>query len=206
MSHVLVAILAAGESRRMGQPKLCLPWEETTILGHILRQWREAGAVDFLVVHAPGAETPVALELDRLGIPSEQRTATLAPERGMMGSVITAARRACESPALTHLIIALGDQPHLHVETLRAVLKACESNQDKIVRAVFHGKPGHPLALPASLLAKLSATSSETLRDFIGLSSHDICDLTCHDSGVLLDLDTPDDYAQGLRRASQSLT
>jgi molybdenum cofactor cytidylyltransferase len=206
MNSILVAILAAGESRRMGQPKLCLPWGKTTILGHIIRQWRDAGARDLLVVHPPGTETPVALELDRLGVPPEQRAATLAPERGMMGSVFTAARHARELPSLTHLIIALGDQPHLQMETLRALLRACGPARDQIIRMVFQGKPGHPLALPASLLPELSITSSETLRDFIGLSSKEVCDLTCPDSGVLLDLDTPDDYAQELRRMDRPLT
>jgi molybdenum cofactor cytidylyltransferase len=197
---VLVAILAAGESRRMGRPKLCLPWGKTTILGHILAQWREAGAEKIVVVHGPG-ETPVTLELDRLGFPSEQRAATLAPERGMMGSVVTAAARALHDVTLTHLVIAPGDQPHLHTETLREILRACEAAPGKIVRVVFQDKPGHPLALPANMLAELSVTASETLRDFLSLREIALCDLTCRDSGVLLDVDTPDDY----ERASHSI-
>jgi len=196
MNSVLVAILAAGESRRMGAPKLCLAWNGTTVLGHLLAQWREAGAEKIVVIHAPGADTPVVLELDRLGIPASERAATIAMERGMMGSVVTAAARATQDPALTHLVIALGDQPHLQTETLRAVLRACETAPEQIVRVVFQGKPGHPLALPAGLLAKLAATSSATLRDFLGLQNSAVLDLTCPDSGVLLDIDTPDDYAR----------
>src|SRR5271169_5888923 len=99
---VLIAILAAGESRRMGRPKLCLPWGQTTILGHILNQWREAGAEKILVVHGPG-ETPVTLELDRLGFPVSQRAVNLAMERGMMGSVVTAASHAHGDASVTHL-------------------------------------------------------------------------------------------------------
>lgn len=198
---VLVAILAAGDSRRMGRPKLCLPWGQTTILGHILDQWREAGAEKILVVHGQG-ETPVTLELDRLSIPSTQRAATTAPERGMMGSVVTAAAQAFHDKSLTHLVIVLGDQPHLQTETLRDVLRACEAAPDKIVRVVFEGKPGHPLALPMNALAELSCTPSETLRDFLRLKEIPACDLTCRDSGVLLDVDTPDDYARASRSVS----
>jgi CTP:molybdopterin cytidylyltransferase MocA len=195
---VLVAILAAGESRRMGRPKLCLPWGDTTILGHILAQWREAGAEKILVVHGPG-ETPVTRELDRLGIPSAQRVANRAMERGMVGSVVTAAHHALGDVSLTHLVIALGDQPHLRTETLRELLRACETAPGKIVRVVFNGKPGHPLALPANVLAELSVTSSETLRDFLRLKEIAAHDLTIGDSGVLLDMDTPDDYARASR-------
>ena len=192
---VLIVILAAGESKRMGQPKLCLPWGETTILGHLLAQWREAEADKIVVVHGPG-ETPVTRELDRLGIPADQRAANLAMERGMMGSVAMAARLAAQDTKLTHLVIALGDQPHLRMETLRELLRACETAPGKIIRVVFDGKPGHPLALPANVLAELSVTSSATLREFLRLKEIPACDLTSDDSGVLLDLDTPDDYAR----------
>jgi CTP:molybdopterin cytidylyltransferase MocA len=184
----------------MGQPKLCLPWGKTTILGHLLDQWHEAGADKIVVVHGPG-ETPVTLELNRLGVPTGQRAATVAMDRGMMGSVITAARLAVQDATLTHLVIALGDQPQVRTESLRGILQACETAPGRIVRVVFQGNPGHPVALPANVLSELSETSSETLRDFLRLKEIPGCDLTVDDSGVLLDVDTPDDYA----RASRSL-
>jgi len=196
---IRVAILAAGESRRMGTPKLCLPWKDTSVLGHLLAQWHEAGAVEILVVHPQEKGSPVVAELDRLAVPSAERAATVAPERGMMGSVVTAAGWAAQAPALTHLVIALGDQPHLLMETLRDLLRACGTAPDRIIRVVFDGKPGHPLALPASLLADLSKTTCATLRDFLGLQKNPVIDLTCRDLGVLLDMDTPEDYARAAR-------
>ena len=39
-----VIILGAGASSRMGRPKLLLPWRGTTVIGHIIYQWRELGA------------------------------------------------------------------------------------------------------------------------------------------------------------------
>jgi molybdenum cofactor cytidylyltransferase len=192
---VLVAILAAGDSKRMGQPKLCLPWGQTTILGHILTQWRDVGADQILVVHGRG-ETPVTRELARLSIASIKRAETIAPERGMMGSVVTAATLALKHSSLTHLIISLGDQPQLRAETLREILFACKTSPGKIIRVIHQGKPGHPLSLPMNLLEELSVTTSATLRDFLRLKESSVCDLTTDDSGVLLDVDTPDDYVR----------
>ena len=199
MKTALIAILAAGESRRMGSPKLCLPWKGTTVLGHLLTQWSEAGAEKFLVIHPPDEQAPVVRELDRLNIPPEQRTPTIAFERGMMGSVVTAAGRAAQDPSLIHLIIALGDQPHLRQETLKAFLQTCANSPGKIVRMVHNGRPGHPLAIPSTLFIDLSITSSATLRDFLGLQKTPLIDLTTTDTGILLDMDTPDDYAQASR-------
>lgn len=201
MNSPLVAILAAGESRRMGTPKLCLPWKETTVLAHLLDLWKEAGAERVLVIHPQDLLSPVAAELDRLKIPATQRTPTAAPERGMMGSVVTAAKIAATNPGPSHLIIALGDQPHLKMETLRTLLTTCAAAPEKMVRILHHGRPGHPLALPKNLLRDLSITPTPTLRDFLAQHKTDAVDLTCDDSGVLVDMDTPDEYVQRLASA-----
>ena len=49
-----VVILAAGRSARMGRPKLLLPWGETSVLGHLIKQWQALGARQIAVVCAPG--------------------------------------------------------------------------------------------------------------------------------------------------------
>ena len=43
-------ILAAGQSKRMGQPKMLLPWENTTVLGKVIETIQHAGVEDILVV------------------------------------------------------------------------------------------------------------------------------------------------------------
>ena len=114
----------------------------------------------------------------------------------MMGSIITAAGHALQPPLPSHLIISLGDQPQIQAATFKKVLRTCLISPGELVRVVHQGKPGHPVALPASVLPELSATPTETLRDFLRLKGMPVCDLTIEDSGVLLDLDTPADYAR----------
>ncbi|NOY98656.1 MAG: NTP transferase domain-containing protein, partial [Chloroflexi bacterium] len=36
MNAITAIVLAAGQSRRMGQPKMLLPWGRTTVLGHVV--------------------------------------------------------------------------------------------------------------------------------------------------------------------------
>ncbi len=43
-------LLAAGQSRRMGRPKLILPWGDTTVLGQVVATFAAAGIEDILVV------------------------------------------------------------------------------------------------------------------------------------------------------------
>src|ERR1017187_4844161 len=81
-----VIILAAGRSARMGKPKLLLPWGKTSVLGHLIEQWRALGADQIAVVCAPG-DVAVRAELDRLGVLEGNRIGNPAPERGMFSSV-----------------------------------------------------------------------------------------------------------------------
>ncbi len=49
MTETVAILLAAGESRRMGQPKALLPWQGTSLLAHQVAAIRSAG-VDRVVV------------------------------------------------------------------------------------------------------------------------------------------------------------
>src|SRR6185503_15148995 len=104
-----VVILAAGASRRMGRPKLLLPWGETSVLGHLLQKWTELGAAQIAVVYAADTKI-IAAELDRLAFSPAQRIQNPAPENGMFSSIQCAANWQGWNQDLTHWIVTLGDQ------------------------------------------------------------------------------------------------
>src|ERR1051325_4613634 len=85
-----VVILAAGRSRRMGRPKLLLPWGETSVLGHLIQWWERLGVRQVAVVHGSGT-SPVLDELNRLKFPAEKRIPNPDPDRGMFSSIQSAA-------------------------------------------------------------------------------------------------------------------
>src|SRR5881396_1156340 len=102
-------ILAAGASSRMGKPKLLLPWGETSVIGHLIEQWRAAEASQIAVVLA-AADKALERELDRIAFPGAGRIHNPAPEQGMFSSIQCAARWRDWKPNLRHWVIALGDQ------------------------------------------------------------------------------------------------
>src|SRR5689334_5757311 len=81
-----VVILAAGRSSRMGQPKLLLPWGNTTILGHLVGQWTFLGAKQIAVVCRLD-DAAMNAELNRLNFPERSRIVNPDPERGMFSSI-----------------------------------------------------------------------------------------------------------------------
>ena len=58
---ITAIILAAGESRRMGNPKLVLPWGESTVIERVLSTYHSAGVEDLLVVTGGHREKVEAL-------------------------------------------------------------------------------------------------------------------------------------------------
>src|SRR6185295_2409316 len=47
---ITAIILAAGQSTRMGSPKMLLPWGKTTVIEHVISVFENAGIDDILVV------------------------------------------------------------------------------------------------------------------------------------------------------------
>ena len=188
-----VIILGAGASSRMGRPKLLLPWKDTTVIGQIIRQWRELGATQIAVVHRPNDE-PLFSELDRLNFPSLDRIENSQPEQGMFSSVICSSNWSGWKTELSHWAIVLGDQPHLQTATLRALMEFAAQNPDAICQPQFGDHGRHPVILPRPTFEQLRGTRAETLKDFLKLVPCRSVQFVTNDSGLSLDMDTPEDY------------
>jgi molybdenum cofactor cytidylyltransferase len=190
-----VVILGAGASARMGRPKLLLPWRNKTVIGEILRQWRELGAGQIAVVHRPN-DTLLAAELEVLDFPANDRIENPQPERGMFSSIVCAANWPGWRKEISSWAIALGDQPHLRTETLRAVLDYAARNADAICQPEFDGHTRHPVILPWAALAELKGSRAASLKDFLQQVPMPRVQCSMADAGLLLDMDTPEDYKQ----------
>ena len=139
-----VAILGAGASLRMGQPKLLLPWRGTTVIGHLLSQWQELGAAQIAVV-LRADDQALAAELDRLDFSRQDRVVNLQPERGMFSSIVCAANWSGWQTNISNWALVLGDQPHLQPTTLRQLLEFSAEHPAAICQPESGGKAGHPV-------------------------------------------------------------
>lgn len=186
-------LLAAGRSRRMGRPKLLLPWQGTSVLGHLLGQWRELGARQVVAVSAPD-QPALQTEFARLSITGAHLVVNPAPERGMFSSIQCAARWDGWNADLTHWAIVLGDQPHLRQGTLRELLALSRESPQNICQPAFGKRRRHPVILPREVFRELSETEAKTLREFLKAKSEEILSRDFEDAGLALDLDYPADY------------
>jgi molybdenum cofactor cytidylyltransferase len=197
-----VAILAAGASSRMGRPKMLLPWGTTTVLGHLIAMWRNAGAVQIAVVCS---EAPVIRgELDRLDFPQDLRIVNSEPARGMFSSIQCASRWNGWQSGIARVALVLGDQPHLASETLRTVTEFAAQHLESICQPSRNGRGRHPVFLPRRFLEKLAQSECATMKDFLAAHAGEVQRIELNDAGLDLDIDTPADYEEALRRWSLS--
>jgi molybdenum cofactor cytidylyltransferase len=188
-----VVILGAGASSRMGRPKLLLPWKGTTVVGHLIHQWRELGAGQIVIVHRPN-DAALAAELNHLNFPTADRIENPRPERGMFSSIVCAANWPGWRREIASRAIALGDQPHLRLETLRTLLAFHSAHADAICQPAFDGRARHPVILPRRAFEELKQSPAGTLEVFLKLISHRRVQCPIKDSGLALDMDGPEDY------------
>jgi CTP:molybdopterin cytidylyltransferase MocA len=192
-------ILAAGRSRRMGTQKLLLPFAGQTVIEHIVDQVLAAAVRDRVAV--------VAGENDAVAAALSKKSITLAinpdPEAEMLSSVRVGLRAM--RPDAQAAIIVLGDQPSLQSEVINRLVSAFQTTGKGIVVPVHENKRGHPLLIAAHHFDELQRHFDNVgLRGLLAAHADEVEEIESTDSGVLADMDYPEDYQRELKRYNAS--
>ncbi len=141
-------VLAAGGSRRLGQPKQLLPYGAGTLLGHVLDTARACAFDQPLCVLGGGAEG-VREEIDLSGFE------VVVNERFGEGcsSSIAAAVAAVDARAEA-LVLMLGDQPGVCAEAVAALLAG--RGEAPMAVCEYEDGRGHPLVFSRSMFDDLT--------------------------------------------------
>jgi CTP:molybdopterin cytidylyltransferase MocA len=172
MKRVVLIVLAAGESRRMGRPKALLPTGRTTFLGQIAQRARRAG-LDVLVVTGAHAKE-IALAHPELPQVVNRRWRS-----GQWSSVKTGLRAAKAERVLIQPV----DAPNVRTSTYARVARAKPA-----AFAAIGGEPGHPVLVDPRACLK---TRAKTLAE--ALAAMNAVAVETKDPGVLENLNTPRD-------------
>ncbi|HXO27721.1 MAG TPA: nucleotidyltransferase family protein [Thermoanaerobaculia bacterium] len=196
---------AAGASRRMGRPKLLLPYGEGTVLGALVGALRVAGVSPIVVVAAAGdaevrawcaAAITAAATTDAAGLAVALNA---APERGMLSSIL-AGLAALGGPGRlaggrATLLVCPADLPALCPDTVVELLRRREAAGVGLAVPVYRGRRGHPLAVAPALVPEIeSLDPGRGLRQLLDLHPGDLLSVEVDDPGCVADLDTPEDY------------
>lgn len=191
-------VLAAGMSKRMGQPKVLLPWDKgQTIIEHILTQLFLARVDHVSVIVGNRAEAIKPL-VEALGAET-----VFNPnfETGDMLSSVKAGLRAMPSN-IAAVLIVLGDQPRIQPRVVHQVMTAYAEGKGDIVAPSYQMRRGHPILIDRRYWKELlNLPEDGAPRDVINAHADRIAYVNVDNDSVLRDVDTPDEYRAERRRA-----
>ncbi|MGE5251236.1 MAG: nucleotidyltransferase family protein [Bacteroidota bacterium] len=186
---ITAIILAAGQSRRMGRPKMLLPWGVSTVLQTVVAAF-DAARVDRIVV-VTGADRE---QVETLVQPPAQAVFNPAFAGGEMLSSIQTGLEAIK-PQAGAALIGLGDQPQVQLSTIQSLLHAYADSNAHLIVPSYRNHRGHPWLVAQTRWAEIASLRwPQTMRDFFRSHAGEIRYVEVDNSSVLADLDTPEDY------------
>lgn len=185
-ARVGAILLAAGVSRRMGTCKQLLPLGGKTVIAHCLEALLAGGAEEVVVVVGPQGDA-VAEEVKDYPLTVVR---IVIPHGDMAASAL--AGRDSLSTGMSGALITLCDYPLVSPRTMELLSAHHAEEPDSIIIPLHEGRKGHPVLFPRHVLGELDR--SRTLRDLVRASPDRVRLVEVCDPGVLIDMDTPEEY------------
>ena len=184
-------VLAAGESRRMGEFKLLLPWRGRPVLDHVLRAVRSSELLHrILILGHRAAAIRDALDLD--GFTVCENPDYLEGQSTSMRVGLQAA-----SPECTAFLFLLGDQPGLTADFINGMAALHAVKPENILVPMIAGRRTSPVLFPATLRNELLAVKGDHGgRPVIDAHPNLILPIPVDDPDLLRDLDKPSDLEE----------
>lgn len=193
-----VVVLAAGASKRMGEPKLLLPWtNRRTIIEHIVEQLIKL-KTDPIVVVTGHYSAEIKQALERWEVQFTQNRAFKTAE---LGASLRAGLSALPENASAALIV-LGDQPNIPPKVVQQILMAYAEQQRDIILPQFDGRVGYPVLIARRHWAELLAMKDDAgFEKWLAAHVPEALRVPVDTDAIFRSVDTPQDYREAKARA-----
>jgi molybdenum cofactor cytidylyltransferase len=180
-------ILAAGGSKRFGQPKQLLDWQGQPVVRRVALTALQVGLSPVIVVVGAAGEGVASVIKDlplRIVINEKWDTGLSSSIKEGINSL---------PKEVGGIIFLQGDQPQIPPSLVRSLVETHQNSLNPIVAPLIDGQRGNPV-----LFDRITLQAFETLNGEMGgrelFSRFQVQRIIWHDKNLLLDIDTPGDY------------
>lgn len=190
---VSAILLAAGESKRMGEPKQLMPLGKTTILEQTIDNLLGSRVSEVIVVLGYRAEEA----MKKIAVKPIKITINPAYHRGMSTSIVTGLNSVDDRAQA--VMLALADQPLIDSQTINRLIAEFLSHNKGIAIPVYCGRRGHPVIFAIKYKEELlELTGDVGGRQIIRQHPDDILEVAVNSESIITDIDTTSDYQSHL--------
>jgi len=193
MGEIWAVILAAGESKRMGLPKMLLTFSGRTMIEKVITNVSESKIDKIIVVLGAYREALIEL-ISKLPV---KYCYNDNYKKGMLSSVQCGFRNL--SSVCRAVLVFQGDQPLITSNAINEVIEAYLSSGKGMVIPVYKGRRGHPLLIDIKYRDEIEKLNPDKgLRSLACMFSDDVLEVDTNESGILTDFDTYEQYKKEL--------
>lgn len=193
MIRISGILLAAGESKRMGKPKLLLNLEKTNIINTTIDNLLKSEIYELIIVlghEAQKIENSVSTQDKRIKFVTNKNY-----REGMSTSikrgVLTTSK---ESEAF---LIALGDQPLISPKLINRLIEKYQSSKLGIVTVMHQSLRGHPVLISKKYVKEILSLNGDIgARDLLKQHLDDTGSINIESSEEFFDIDKTQDYEE----------
>ena len=186
---VTAIILGAGESSRMGRPKMLLPFGDSTMIGTVISNVLASSVEKAIVVLGSNYESHHQVVKD---YPVEIVHNTQYRE-GMLSSVECGLKAVSNSTDA--IMVLLGDQPMIQTAEMDQLIESYRGSEKEIAIATHEKKRGHPILFGRKFINEILGFPREaSLRDLLQNQTAEILEMKTEHDRILRDIDTENDY------------
>jgi molybdenum cofactor cytidylyltransferase len=172
-----VGILAAGQSKRLGQPKQLVHYQGLPLVVHQFKTADAVGAVEiFLTVGAHQAQVVDAIQSAQ-GLQTPLHILPVADYQSGMAASIRQLARTCNTRDVTHLLIMLVDQYLISTAHLRQLIDLCHAHANQAIATSVHGIRMPPAIFPRQWFDRLAALQGDQGAKYLLRDSGDVIEL-----------------------------
>ncbi len=195
MTEIWAIVLAAGESSRMGSPKMLLPFKGKTIIENVIDKIT-ASDVNNIVVVLGSDYKQIIRVVKKMPV---KHCYNESYKSGMLSSVKCGFNFLPDG--FSAAMVFPGDQPSPDTGVINLMIKAYLGSGNGIVLPVFRGRRGHPVLVDRRYRAEIEKLNPEEgLRSLAGKFSEDVLEVITNSGSILKDIDTPEDYKRELNQ------